>query len=582
MDFTHSLPHGSSSSLCFSPGSTFLAYIAGTPANAVIICRSDTLQVASQWTFDDYDIQQIQWSDDGLFLHATNTLHGIVFVLSPDPQRQASDGSDDGQRWLARLEAGYEGLAAAAWAPSVGPPTILTFSMHQLRLTAYDLANQGVTVFENPKKARILRAIKLPGVFAVLEVHNETDQISIYGYKPHSGLRPSKDEPSGWLVDHSFPIATNDASDVTWAPDGNHFAVFESVLEYKVVVYTSSGVLRVTLAGEGFESPQVVVTHPSLAGSQGSRTTAIKNRLAKGKNKDSGEEVATATGGLGVRCMSWHPSGQMLAVGGYDEKIRVLESEFWGLWTTVDMTPRVISQEGIESDPGYIKLVRIGIPIERSEARHLPSCTVQEAFREAAGWLAEVGGQGIVDYQHSSLPLSPPHVRPDFSKPSPKVGVAWMDFNEDGTMLACRNESLPTTAFVYHLPRAPAGTIIDTARSRPQPRLIAVLVQNAPIKSAVWRPRHYASLYLCCGGPAVYSWKATASSTSENNNGEIVPKGKPKPDNIKLVQCAECIAVPSEEPFNANEIKWSPDGQKLLVIDVDTFCCAIDVDGQRS
>ncbi|CAD6890146.1 unnamed protein product [Tilletia controversa] len=561
MDFTHSLPHSSSSCLCFSPGSTFLAYTAGTPSNTVIVCRSDTLQVASQWTFDEYDIQQLQWSDDGLFLHATNTLFGIVFVLSPDPQRQASDQSDDRQGWLARLEAGYEGIATAAWAPSVGPPTILTFSLHQLRFTAYDLANQGVTVYENPKKAKILRAIKLPEVFAVLEIHNETDQISIYGYKPHSGLRPSKDEPSGWLLDHSFPITTNDASEVLWSPDGNHFAVTESILEYKLVVYTSSGVLRATLAGEGFENPEIVVTHPSLAGSKGSRTTAIKNRTAKGKNRDSGEEVATAVGGLGIRCMSWSPSGQMLAVGGYDEKIRVLEATSWRLWSTIDVTPRVISQDGTESDPGYIELC---------------------AFREPAGWLAQVEGQGIIEYQSTSLPLSPPHVRPDFTKPNPKVGIAWMDLNEDETMLACRNEALPSTVFIYHLPRAPAGSITDTARSRPQPRLIALLVQAAPIKSIVWRPRHYASLYLCCGGPAVYSWKATASGTdAEVNASDTASNDKAELDGSDIVHRAECIAVPSEEPFSANEVRWSPDGRKLLVIDNGTFCCAIDVASQQ-
>ncbi|KAK0539585.1 hypothetical protein OC835_001071 [Tilletia horrida] len=531
MDFTHSHPHSSGSCLCFSPGSTFLAYVASpeSAANTVIVCRSDTLQVASQWSFDEVDIHQLQWSDDGLFLHATNTLHGIVFVLSLDPQRQAKDHSDDDQGWAARLEAGYEGLAAATWAPASGPPTILAFSMHQLRLTAYDLANEQITVFENPKRAKILRSIKKPGVFAVLETNNEADQISIYRYQPYSGLRPSKDEPSGWLIDHSFAIATNDASEVVWSPDGNHFVIAESILEYKVMVYTSSGTLRVTLASEGLERPQVVVTHPSLQGSQGSRSSAIKNRTAKGKGKDTSEEMAVATGGLGVRCITWHPSGQMLAVGGYDEKIRILESESWGIWSTIDLSAQLITQE--EDDKAQ------------------PSALLR-AYREPSNWLAEVDGQGIVDF-----------------------GVSWMEFNEDGTMLACRNESLPTTIFIYHLPRATAGSIVGTGKSRPDPRLLAVLIQAAPIKAIIWRPRHFASLFFCCGGPAVYSWRASAPSGIDKGH-------QPEKDEkaATFTHRAECIAVPSEGPFDANDVRWSPDGSKLLVIDSDSFCCAIDVE----
>ncbi|KAK0568607.1 hypothetical protein OC861_001769 [Tilletia horrida] len=411
MDFTDTHPHSSSANLCYSPGSSFLAYITGDSSNSVIVCRSDTLQIANQWDFGEYGIQQLQWSDDGLFLHATNLIHGIIFVLSPDPQRRVSDGSDDDEGWLARLESGYEGMAAVTWAPVAGPPVVLAFSMHQLRFTAYDLANQGVTIFQNPKKAKILRAIKLPSIFSVLEVHNEIDHISIYRFKPHTGLRPSADEVSGWVTDHSFPIATNDAQEVSWAPDGNHFAVSENILEYKVVVYTLSGSLRATLGPEGPDGTHISVTIPSLATSQGSRTAAIKGRSAKGKAKDEVEEPSVASGGLGVRCMAWHPSGQMLAIGGYDEHLRILESEFWGLWSSLDISTRVIDH-GDNTSP------QLFMPL--SGPRTL---TEQAAIKD----------------QESSLPVTLQHVRPDFSKPNPKAGILWMEWNEDGTLLACRN-----------------------------------------------------------------------------------------------------------------------------------------------
>ncbi len=28
--------------------------------------------------------------------------------------------------------------------------------------------------------------------------------------------------------------------------------------------------------------------------------------------------------GLGIRCVSWHPSGMFIAVGGYDDKVRMV------------------------------------------------------------------------------------------------------------------------------------------------------------------------------------------------------------------------------------------------------------------
>ncbi|KAK0559369.1 hypothetical protein OC844_004461 [Tilletia horrida] len=219
----------------------------------------------------------------------------------------------------------------------------------------------------------------------------------------------------------------------------------------------------------------------------------------------------------------------MLAVGGYDEKIRILESESWGIWSTIDLSAQLITQE--EDDKAQ------------------PSALLR-AYREPSNWLAEVDGQGIVDF-----------------------GVSWMEFNEDGTMLACRNESLPTTIFIYHLPRATAESIVGTGKSRPDPRLLAVLIQAAPIKAIIWRPRHFASLFFCCGGPAVYSWRASAPSGIDKGH-------QPEKDEkaATFTHRAECIAVPSEGPFDANDVRWSPDGSKLLVIDSDSFCCAIDVE----
>lgn len=45
--------------------------------------------------------------------------------------------------------------------------------------------------------------------------------------------------------------------------------------------------------------------------------------------------------GLGIRCVSWHPSGSFIAVGGYDDKIHIIDSLSWSAVTALDLTSKI-------------------------------------------------------------------------------------------------------------------------------------------------------------------------------------------------------------------------------------------------
>jgi WD40 repeat protein len=70
-------------------------------------------------------------------------------------------------------------------------------------------------------------------------------------------------------------MATTDVEDIVWSPTGDAIAAWDTSLTYKVVVYTPAG---------------------HLVASYSAYDNAI-----------------------GIRCMSWSPSGQLLSVGSYDQ-----------------------------------------------------------------------------------------------------------------------------------------------------------------------------------------------------------------------------------------------------------------------
>ena len=485
MDFTEAFRHSSVGCIAFSPGSTFLAYVSGSQPRTLLVRASSTLQVIRSWDFVT-DIDSIEWSSDGSFVlltsNSTQRNHeGVAYVVSLDPGREANDGSDENQGWVARIASGSEGLVGSTWTPPVGPRSVVLFSQHQLRASLYSLPDQTISAIEGPKRSNLIWSPKRPSNFALILKGEDRDYLHVFSCARVTAdmLRESAyvlRSEEQWQFERSFPLASNDAADALWSPDGLHIAVWEGQLEYKLLVYTPLGKLRSTfmidpvLEGE----PTTVAPHldststarppkPSAALSQsvlrGSATAAgsfgANNSGSSGsssnnnsphaghstKSKNASDMVsAVAGGGLGIRQVQWHPSGKYIAVGGYDEQVRILESSEWLECASLDLAKRTIG-----APPASVVSSVYG-PLK--------------AWREPTNWFEETRARGIVtckfDFllilfpshrltskttpvEPASLPIAPAALRVDTGKASPKLGVSWMQWSPDGSLIASFN-----------------------------------------------------------------------------------------------------------------------------------------------
>ena len=105
----------------------------------------------------------------------------------------------------------------------------------------------------------------------------------------------------------------------------------------------------------------------------------------------------------------------------------------------------------------------------------------------------------------------------------PRVGISWLEWNHDGTLLACRNAALPTLVFVHEF-RGLLERRVDACLAP-----LAILVLSAPVLSVAWKPGNASTLAIATGHRAVYTW-------SQSNTG---------------VQSADAIAVPNGAWFEA-------------------------------
>ncbi|KAF7799243.1 hypothetical protein EIP86_010475 [Pleurotus ostreatoroseus] len=251
--------------------------------------------------------------------------------------------------------------------------------------------------------------------------------------------------------------------------------------------------------------------------------------------------------GFGVRSVTWHPSGAFLAVAGWDDKVYILESLTWGPVAVLELSSR------------------------------LPVGTV--IWREPTNWLETTQGRGFLSYERVQAPYSIAISRPDLSKPYPKSGVVQMAFNISGTLLLVRFESTPHVVHLFSFP-SPGDSVKEGTTLVPQLR--SVLIHTQSVVKATWNPVRKGSLALCCSGGGLYLW-----------SDEWVGEG----DDGDSDEVAECVGVPareyfgssglathpyrSTEEFETRDLKWSPDGKGLALLDRDVFCCAFEVEDDQ-
>ncbi|KAK7694908.1 hypothetical protein QCA50_002096 [Cerrena zonata] len=393
MDFTEIFKQ-TSGIVAFSPGTRF---ILTAIHDRLVIRQADTLQITRSWQIPT-EAAPLQSSSKGSnVVKSTNQSNQSEMVISHASWSCDSEyilaacakrGTIDvfklrDESWNSRITVGAEGLTKAEWAPD--GRTIVCFSAWALRVTIWSLITGTSTYIQYPLHPDRGCAFRADGRYFVLaERHKSKDTLGVY------------DASESYRLVRHFPLPTSTLSSFSLSPNGDYLAAWESPMEYKIYILSLSGLV----AGSFTPDPDP---------------------------------------GYGIRCVSWHPTGFFLAVGGYDDKIYLLERLTWEPIAILDLQTRIGNSINI--------------------------------WREPPEWMEKTQGRGFLSYEKLRPPYSIGINRPDFSKSHPKSGVVQLSFNISGTLLLARFESAPTAVFLYSLPSASERIFRRDRRCRLQQRL---------------------------------------------------------------------------------------------------------------
>ncbi|CAI0383938.1 unnamed protein product, partial [Linum tenue] len=173
--------------------------------------------------------------------------------------------------WTYKIDEGLAGIAYARWIPD--SHHILTTSEFQLRFTVWLLLNTACVHVQWPKHGSKGVCFTKDGKFAVICTRRDCkDYVNILSC--HT-----------WEIMGTFCSLVPKSPNIEYSPDDSAIVIWDSPLEYKVLIYSPDG--RCLFKYQAYES------------------------------------------GLGVKSVSWPPCGQFLAVGSYDQMLRVLNHLTW-------------------------------------------------------------------------------------------------------------------------------------------------------------------------------------------------------------------------------------------------------------
>lgn len=430
----------------FSPNARFLA----VAVDYRLVIR-DVLSLKVVQLFSCLDkITYIEWAPDSEY---------ILCGLYKRPMIQAWSLTQP--EWTCKIDEGPAGVAYARWSPD--SRHILTTSEFQLRLTVWSLLNTACIHVQWPKHGSKGVSFTKDGKFAAVCTRRDCkDYVNLLSC--HT-----------WEIMGVFAVDTLDLADVQWSPDDSAIVIWDSPLEYKVLIYSPDG--RCLSKYQAYES------------------------------------------GLGVKSVSWSPCSQFLAVGSYDQMLRVLNHLTWKVFAEF-VHPSAVRGPCCAA---IFKEVDEPLQLDMSEL------SLNDDFAQYSSDNAPES-HIQVRYNVLEIPINLPSQKPPADKPNPKQGISLMSWSCDSQYVCTRNDSMPTVLWIWDINHL---------------ELAAILIQKDSIRAAAWDPT-CPRLVLCTGSSHLYMW---------------TPSG------------AYCINVPLPQ-FAVIDLKWNSDGSCLFLKDKESFCCA--------
>lgn len=444
MEFTE--PFKQTGPCCFSPNARFLAV-----ASEYRLVIRNVLSLKVEHLFSCLDkISYIEWAADSEY---------ILCGLHKKPLIQAWSLTQPD--WTCKIDEGLAGIAYARWSPD--SRHILTTSDFQLRLIVWSLVNTACIHVQWPKHASKGVAFTKDGKFAAICTRRDCkDYINLLSC-------------NSWEIMGVFAVDTHDLADIEWSPDDSSMVIWDSALEYKVLIYSPDG--RCLFRYQAYEC------------------------------------------GLGVKSVSWSPCGQFLAVGSYDQMLRILNHLTWKTFA------EFMHLSSIRGPCCSVVFKEVDEPLQLD----MSGLCLDDDYLDGNSENAPEGPLRV-RYEVAAVPITLPFQKPPPDKPNPKQGIGLLSWSYDSQYICTRNDSMPMVLWVWDMC---------------QLELAAILVQKDPIRTAAWDPSN-TRLVFCTGSSRLYMW---------------TPSG------------AYCVSVPLPQ-FSVTDLKWNSDGSSLLVKDKDSFCLA--------
>lgn len=286
---------------------------------------------------------------------------------------------------------------------------ILVFSSFGIKVTIWSLATSRGFEIKDPKSLPACYDYRpRTGHLAILTRDSAHDTLMLLAPRTYELIR-------------SVDLTTVDAQGVKWSPDGQWLVVWDAgSMGYKVSVYTADGHLFKTYSG--------------------------------GQDADNI--------GMGVKTLKWSPSGSTLNIGGFDQRIVILQKNTFSPSIAFEHT-------GTIDDP------------------------------KIAVWEEQIRASKERSYMMASQPTCPPAQSTDAS--ASNTGVSTIEYNIDGSLFATRDESTPSTVWIWS-PKLPSAVVI--------------LIHHSPVKRVRWHPEIAGLLLIHCNivDPVIHLWNAAWES----------------------------------------------------------------------
>ena len=134
---------------------------------------------------------------------------------------------------------------------------------------------------------------------------------------------------------------------------------------------------------------------------------------------------------LGIKSVTWSPTSQFIAVGSYDEKLRLLNHITWKLITEFPHS----SSPATETRTVYYREAVKSQPLLNGETS-APS---------------NLSGNGASHYEIVSGNIQIPVTKPDPSKANPRIGIGTVAFSSDSRYVVTKNDSMPSTVWIWDI-----------------------------------------------------------------------------------------------------------------------------------